>query len=129
MDTMEPIGTIVPTVDTQAGRALVSGELMVTVTSRASQAHVSLRIRPSQHGDDTCGWADATHVAIEELDGARLATYMPATGEIAWRPAIGAAQMWTVRAVLRYIAGEFPDIDRVAEVVCTTLDDQLDIAA
>lgn len=102
---MEAIGTLTPVEGTQEGRTLLAGELIVTVTSKASGRHVTLRLRPSLHGDDAVPFEQATHVVVEDYDGERLATYFP-LGGIAWKLHADEAQRWSIKAVLRWCAGD-----------------------
>lgn len=108
---METLGIITPSKFTAEGRMLLDGALTVTLTSRATLHHVTLRIRCTDSaGEDTVRWVEASQVTIESPDGLRIGTFYPLLGEMAWNPRADAATRWAARAVLRWCANEFPTL-------------------
>jgi hypothetical protein len=101
-----------PTVP-QAHALLDTGRVMVTVSSRETHRHVTLSFRCSRLTDErwpTVPWSEASHVFVDDFDGAPIATYEPPTGFIRFSATSSEAEQWTVGALLRYMAGYFPKL-------------------
>jgi hypothetical protein len=121
---MERIGKLEPEWDTRAGRMLAGGRLVATVTSKQTQRHVTLRFRcTAKVGGHwpTMPFAEATHVFIENYDGATVGSYSPATGMVRWDAAATPAAKWTVRALLRYLAGGYALLEALAYIDVASL--------
>lgn len=98
---------------------LAGGRLVVTVTSKATHRHVTLRLRctvKDGHHWPTVPYDEATHVYIEDYDGADVATYYPQTGQVWWASGATAAARWTVTHLLRYLSGAYPALRAVAYI-------------
>lgn len=117
------LGRFTPDGETRASRMLALGRLTATVTSRATNRHVTLRLRAKdkEREWDICAYDEATHVFIEDYDGARIATYYPRTGVLFFADKANAAARWSVQALLRHLAGGFPTMPKVAEVVAADI--------
>jgi hypothetical protein len=115
---MERIGRLEPEWDTREGRMLAGGRLVVTVTSKLTQRHVTLRFRCTRKEGDhwpTVPFAEATHVYIEDYDGEDVATYYPEQGNLWWAPGATSAARWTVVNLLRCLTG-YPSLRAVAHI-------------
>lgn len=115
---MERIGRVFPTEATREGRMLAGGRLTVTITSKATNTHVTLRLRCARK-DQSGVWsradfADASHVFIEDYDGQRVATYYPVGGCVYWNKKATVAARWSALALLRYLSGEYPMLPALA---------------
>ena len=105
-------GRFAPSLDVAEGRMLrVSGALTVTVSSRQTGKHMTLRFRCSARDEfgrvswPTVAFEDATHVFIDDFDGENVAVYEPARGLVRWSARATPAAQWTVSSLLRYLAG------------------------
>ena len=100
-------------------RMLAAGSLIATVTSKRSRQHVTLRLR-CRRKEGECwtqvGFDQATHVIVEDFDGERIATYSPQNGVLVYGERAAIAARWSVAALLRYLAGEFPNFKELAEL-------------
>lgn len=124
MDTKVRIGKFRPVGDTRESRMLALGRLTVTITSRRSRQHVTLRLRCKAETDS--GWEivpfdAATHVFIEDYDGELVATYYPTSGVLYYKEHATAPARWSVQAILRYLGGGFSGLPMVAEVAVADL--------
>ena len=122
MDTMENIrlARFVPDGGNRASQRLSLGALTVTVTSKATMRHLTLRLRcrkrlPSGKWS-TVPFAEATHLFIEDYDWETLATMYPATGALYFAPKTTEAARWCVAAIFRYVNGDY-GVERQAEIV------------
>lgn len=113
------LGKFRPDGSSRESRMLALGRLTVTVTSRKTGRHVTLRFRAcdKEQGWQTVPFDAATHVFIDDYDDERLATFYPKAGVLFFDDTANEAARWTVAAVLRYLAGCFADFERVAEIV------------
>lgn len=114
---MEAIGTHIPEFDTREGRMLAGGRLVVTVTSKATHRHVTLRLRATRKDGEewpTVPFDEATHVYVEAYDDAHVATYYPESGLVWWARAATPAAKWTLVNLLRYLAGSSDSLKAVA---------------
>lgn len=113
------LGNFQPDGMTRESRMLALGRMTATITSRASGQHVTLRLRCK---DEAKGWEivpfdEASHVFIEDFDGERIATYYPRGGVLFYTDHASDAARWSVQALIRYLAGGYPEFDGQAEVV------------
>jgi hypothetical protein len=119
---MNEVGQLTPTNITRAGRMLLAGSLIATVTSKRTGQHVTLRLKASRK--DTSGgptwprvpFEDATHVFIDDYDGERVATFYPQKGKLWLEAGTTAAVQWTVVHLLRFLAGKDPAFEAQAEL-------------
>lgn len=125
---MDTIGQFIPRDFVPEGRMLSAGELTVTVTSKATLHHVTLRFRCTTDGEDTVPFHRASHIAVENYDGLRIATYYPAKGEIAFNPFADKAARWATTAILRWAAGEYPNVTRHALIDSEDIEELLALA-
>lgn len=114
-------GRFVPRPDTPEGRLLAAGALTVTVTSRKSGMHVTLRFRAKVNDAGAGGWVHSsfersTCVFITDYDGELVATYLPKDGLLRFERNQTEAVRWTVQSVLRYLSGAFPGLVAVADI-------------
>lgn len=106
----------------EGSRLLVTGELTVTVSSRQSGKHMTVRMRCSRREPDsvthwpTVPFDEATIVWIDSYDGQELGAYSPRHGVIIFNPMATAADQWTIQALLRYLAGAYPALLEQAEL-------------
>jgi hypothetical protein len=124
MDTKSRIGKFRPKGDSRASRMLALGRLTVTITSRQSRQHVTLRLRCKAEGEN--GWEivsfdEATHVFIEDYDGELVATYYPTSGVLYYKERATMPARWSVQAILRHLGGNFSGLPMVAEVAVADL--------
>lgn len=116
---VEQIGRFEPDWDTREGAMLSAGRLTVTVTSKATQRHVTLKFRSTRRDGDewpTVPFAEASHVYVEEYDGALVGVYRPYAGSMTWAPGATKEARWTVTHLLRYLHGGFPALRAVAYI-------------
>lgn len=114
---MEELGILTPDRKTRESLMLSAGRLTATVTSKATQAHVTLRISCARKVGDHWGradWEHATNVFFDDYDGKRLAIFYPRVGKVYWESGITAAARWSVCSVLRFLAGKQPEFELVA---------------
>lgn len=103
---------------------LLAGGLTITVTSRETFRHVTLRMRCARRRPEseagkrwpTVPWSDATHVFIDSFDGTKVALYKRYPGVLEFERTASEAARWTVGAVFRYAAGDYPGLLDVAEL-------------
>lgn len=99
---------------------LAGGRLVVTVTSKATQRHVTLRMRCTRKDEagrwPTVPFAEATHVYIEDYDSAEVAVYHPTDGTLMWARGATSAAQWTVVHLLRYLAGKAMSLRALAYI-------------
>lgn len=104
---------------------LAGGRLVVTVTSKATHQHVTLRMRctvKDDHGKwPTVPYAEASRIYIEDYDSALIAVYYTFDGDVFWEPRATPAARWTVRHLLRYLAGAYPALRAVAYIDAAAL--------
>jgi hypothetical protein len=95
------------------------GRVTVTVTSRRTGRHVTLRFRAcdKERSWQTVPFDEATHVFIDDYDDERIATFYPKGGVLFFDETANEAARWTVQAVLRYLAGCNPKFLDLAEIV------------
>lgn len=113
------LGYLMPTIDTREARMLSAGRLTVTVTSKATNVHITLRLRSkAKRGSEwrTVPWAEATRVFVESYDGQGIATYYPQTGQVWWERKASRPAKWTTVALLRYLAGRNDRLEDVAYI-------------
>lgn len=117
------LGRFQPSGDVAEARMLrASGSLTVTVSSRRSGRHVTLRVRCSRRDPfgrrrwPTVAFADATHVFIDDFDGEQVATYDPLRGVLKFSARASDEARWTTEALLRYLAGAYPKLSALADV-------------
>jgi Family of unknown function (DUF6011) len=119
-------GRFAPSVEVPEGRMLaVSGSLTVTITSRATSRHMTLRMRCSRRSDGPKHWptvpfADATHVFIDDFDGEQIALFDPRRGVLAFSRHATPAAQWTVGALLRYLSGVSVKLTAQAEIAASS---------
>ena len=108
---------------TRESAMLAGGRLVVTITSKATQRHMTFRFRCTDKGENwaTVPFDEATHVYIESFDGEKVATLLPRSGVVYIAEGTTEAARWSVQALLRYLAGDFSRMDEVAEVVGSDL--------
>jgi hypothetical protein len=116
-------GRFAPSTDVPEGRMLrAAGMLTVTLTSRASGKHITVRFRCSRRDPDgptrwpTVAFDQATHVFVDDFDGAEIVTFSPQRGALAWAPRATSASEWAVVMTLRYLAGRDRRLLEQAEV-------------
>lgn len=101
---MEAIGVLTPT-DSPAGRLLALGSRVVTVTSKATRSHVTLRIEVEA--------VEAGQlVRFLDYDGELKATYYG--DHLAWGGRVTDQIRWTVNALLRHATGGYELLPAVA---------------
>lgn len=100
----------------------VSGSLTVTITSRATGRHMTLRFRCSRKDDGgprkwpTVPFVDATRIFVDDFDGEEVAVIFTNTGVIRFSEKASANAQWVVSAFIRYLAGRFPGLTAQAEI-------------
>lgn len=111
--------SFIPDGGSRASHRLSEGALTVTVTSKATMRHVTLRFRCRKRTESgkwiTVPFQDASHVFIEDYDWESLATLYPANGVLRFAPHTSEAARWCVLAVLDHTSGN-PAPERVAEI-------------
>lgn len=104
---------------------LAAGDVTVTLTSRKTGRHVTLRlVAKSPEGErrwTRVPFALASHVFVEDFDGEKVATFYPVSGTLFFSRHASEASQWAVKAVLRYCAGQFPGFTEVAEIAAADL--------
>lgn len=94
------------------------GALTVTVTSKASMRHLTLRFRCRKKSESgkwiTVPFDQATHLFVEDYDWEMIATVYPNTGILRFAPKTTEAARWCVIAVLRLVNGDY-SVEREAE--------------
>lgn len=104
----------------RASQRLGLGALTVTVTSKKTMRHITLRFRAKRKGASgkwsTVPFRDATHVFIEDYDWETIATMYPNSGMVFFAPKTNTAARWCVEAVFRYVSGD-ELVERQAEIV------------
>jgi hypothetical protein len=108
-------GTYTPVLP-EAKPLVEHGDALITVTSRVSGHHVTIRIRCYDTGPTVVAWAKAERVVFTDFDGETIASYRPSTGAMSIVSSAPGRDVWTVGAVLRYLAGEFPLLAAKANV-------------
>lgn len=103
---------------------LTFGRLTVTITSKKTGQHVTLRLRCKQKSDrswsDPVPFAEASHVLIHDYDFERVATYHAKTATLIFERNADDASRWATAALFRYLAGE-KDLAELAEIVADDL--------
>jgi hypothetical protein len=105
-----------PDLRTREGRRLANGTLTVTVVSRVTGDHLTLRFCAKRRGGrwQKCEYAKASHVFIECLDGSPVGTFYPQASILRFDPRASEAARWAGMSVLRAVCGAFPTFSRHA---------------
>lgn len=114
------LARFVPDGGSRASHRLGEGALTVTVTSKKTMRHITLRLRAKRKGTSgkwsTVPFRDATHVFIEDYDWETIATMYPNSGMVFFAPKTTVAARWCVEAVFRHVSGD-KSVERDAEIV------------
>ena len=115
---MNRLSRFVPNAEHRASRRLAQGALTITVTSKVSMRHLTLRFRcrkkqPSGKWE-TVPFDRATHIFIEDYDWEPIATAYP-TGVVYFAPTATEASRWCVTAVFRFVNGDY-SVEKEAEL-------------
>lgn len=112
------LSRFVPTEEHRAAYLLSQGALTVTVTSRKTQRHITLRFRCRKRTPsgkwNTVPMREASRVFIEDYDWEPVATLYPNSGVIRFAPKATDAARWCATAVFRYVTGD-QEVERQAE--------------
>lgn len=103
--------------------------MLVTVTSNKSGRHVTLQITVLNKDGQIVPWKRAEAVTYADFDGELVVVYQPTTGHMDINPLAAGRAVWTVGALLRYFAGEFPALPHLATIDVANPDDAASIAA
>ncbi|MET0602218.1 MAG: hypothetical protein ABW167_09540 [Baekduia sp.] len=79
------------------------GERTLTVTSKTTHAHVTLRLD-----------GDGDAVRFTDYDGEMVALWQRGRGIVEWGPHVSGHVRWTVNALVRYGCGEYELLPAVA---------------
>ena len=101
----------------RAGQRFRQGALTITVTSKVTMRHVTLRFRCRRKSPSgkwvTVPYVDASHVFIEDYGYESIATLSRSV--LRFAPMATEAARWSVIAVLRYVNGDY-SLERTAEM-------------
>jgi hypothetical protein len=113
------LARFVPDGGSRASQRLQAGALTVTVSSKKTMRHITLRLRCRRKGQSgawaTVPYDQATHLFIEDYDWETIATMYPATGVLYFAPKTTEAARWCVEAIFRYVNGDY-GVERQAEL-------------
>lgn len=113
------LARFVPDGGSRASQRLGQGALTVTVSSRKTMRHVTLRFRCRRKAKSgkwiTVPFDQATHVFVEDYDWETIATMYPDSGVLFFAPKVTEAARWCVIAIFRFVNGD-DSVERVAEI-------------
>jgi len=109
----------IPDGGNRASQRLRLGALTITVTSKATMRHLTLRFRcRSKQASGkwkTVPFTKATHIFIEDYDWEPIATLYPKKGVLYFAPKATEAARWCVVAVFRLVNGDY-SVEKEAEL-------------
>ena len=112
------LARFVPDGGSRASRRLSQGALTVTVSSKKTMRHITLRFRCRRKSASgkwiTVPFAEASHVFVEDYDWETIGTLYPNSGVLFFAPKTNEAARWCVVAVLRLVNGD-RSVERQAE--------------